>query len=135
MRLESATFEKDGKTISFQKVHLTREGEGLEGAVPEFQITEAVESHQQKTRAAKKRSKAAAKVKENVDPNKAKALKAWRLAEAKKQGVPAFRVMTDATLEAIVAAEPGSDGELLEVHGMGARSVEKYGKAILAALR
>jgi len=64
-----------------------------------------------------------------------KALKAWRLGEARRLGVPAFRVLTDRVLLGIAALQPGSEEELLQVRGMGAHIMKKHGKTILAVLR
>jgi superfamily II DNA helicase RecQ len=58
-------------------------------------------------------------------------LKAWRTAEAKKLGVPAFVVLHDRTLTALAAASPKNTRELLEVDGMGPAKTDKFGEAIL----
>ncbi|MGJ5820110.1 DNA topoisomerase 3 [Paludibaculum fermentans] len=58
------------------------------------------------------------------------ALKAWRLGEAKKKGLPAFRILTDRTLQTIAAKRPQTTRELLEVPGMSLRLVEQYGAPI-----
>ena len=63
-----------------------------------------------------------------------KALKTWRLAEAKRQGVPAFRVLTDRTLRAIAEECPETTNALLAIPGMGLRGVEKYGASIFRVL-
>jgi ATP-dependent DNA helicase RecQ len=63
-----------------------------------------------------------------------KALKAWRLEEARRQGLPAFRVLTDQTLRAIATERPRTTNALLAIHGMGLRGVEKYGAAIFRVL-
>ena len=135
VRLEDTSFEKDGKTIGFRKVHLTPDADRLEGGDPEFTVTEVAEAE---ARPGKRFKKAAKKKpvrpKNGASEGREKSLKAWRLTEAKKQGVPAFRVLTDATLRAIAEDEPGNASELLEVKGMGPRGVEKYGAAILRAL-
>ena len=55
---------------------------------------------------------------------------AWRLAEAKLKGVPAFRILTDRALQAIAEKQPLSTRELLEVPGVGLTIVEKYGAQI-----
>jgi len=60
-----------------------------------------------------------------------KALKAWRLAEARRQGVPAFRILTDRTLGALASARPANEAELLAVAGLGPRLVARYGTALL----
>ena len=71
---------------------------------------------------------------EMTDP-RVMALKKWRLAEAKQQGVPAFRVFSDKVLVAIVDAEPSDQDELLSVPGIGPRMAARYGPAILKLLR
>jgi DNA topoisomerase-3 len=60
------------------------------------------------------------------------ALRAWRMAEAKKRRVPAFRILTNRALQEIAAARPRSADELIGVAGVGPSAVEKYGRAILA---
>jgi superfamily II DNA helicase RecQ len=50
--------------------------------------------------------------------------------EAKRRAVPAFRILSDATLEAIAEARPATAAELLAVPGIGLKSVEDYGAAI-----
>ena len=63
------------------------------------------------------------------------ALRAWRAAEAKERGVPAFVVFADATLMEIALQRPRDEGALLEVKGLGPRKLETYGAAILALVR
>ena len=60
------------------------------------------------------------------------ALKAWRLGEARRRRIPAFRIMPNRTLDAIAEARPQSEAELLAVHGMGPTLVKKYGEKLLA---
>ncbi|MGH2466752.1 MAG: ATP-dependent helicase, partial [Candidatus Limnocylindrales bacterium] len=67
------------------------------------------------------------------DPTLA-ALKAWRLEQAKADGVAAFIVAHDATLTAIAEARPDSIAQLRRVRGMGPAKLERYGAAILAVL-
>jgi DNA topoisomerase-3 len=61
-------------------------------------------------------------------------LRAWRLAEAKRRGVPAFRILTDRALQTIAAERPQSAAELLAVPGVGIKIVEKYGARIFDIL-
>ena len=58
------------------------------------------------------------------------ALRAWRRTEAKRKGVPAFRILTDRALQAIASTQPQTTRELLELPGVGLRIVEKYGAQI-----
>jgi DNA topoisomerase III len=90
-----------------------------------------------RSRAARKRTakrvaaKKHAKEEAGTGPARMGALRAWRLAEAKKRGVPAFRILTDKSLEAIAVDEPQTLDELLELPGIGPRLVQKYGTEIL----
>jgi DNA topoisomerase-3 len=62
-------------------------------------------------------------------------LKAWRLAKARLEGVPAFRILTDAVLLALAESQPQTTRDLLDVRGLGPRLVERYGAELLAELR
>jgi ATP-dependent DNA helicase RecQ len=61
-------------------------------------------------------------------------LREWRRTTAKEQGVPAFVVLHDTTLEEICRVRPSSTADLLSITGIGERKAEVYGKGILAAL-
>jgi DNA topoisomerase-3 len=61
-------------------------------------------------------------------------LKAWRMARSRIEGVPAFRILTDAVLTALVAARPRTEAELLQIPGIGPRLAQKYGADLLAEL-
>ncbi|MFI1969630.1 DNA helicase RecQ [Streptomyces cinnamoneus] len=62
------------------------------------------------------------------------ALRAWRAATAKEQGVPAYVIFHDATLREIATALPGDLGALSGVSGVGENKLAKYGEGILAVL-
>jgi superfamily II DNA helicase RecQ len=62
------------------------------------------------------------------------ALRAWRTGLAKRQGVPAFRIMSDRVLLGIAQNQPRSARELLAIPGIGIASVEKYGAQIYKIL-
>jgi len=61
-------------------------------------------------------------------------LKAWRLAEAKRQALPAYVILHDATLAEIARRQPRDLDALAEVPGIGARKLERYGPALLELL-
>ena len=61
-------------------------------------------------------------------------LREWRRTTAKEQGVPAFVVLHDTTLEEICRRRPSSITDLLSITGIGERKAEVYGRGILAAL-
>jgi superfamily II DNA helicase RecQ len=54
------------------------------------------------------------------------ALRAWRLAEAKQRGVPAFRILSDQALRAMATRRPETARELLAIPGIAITTVEKY---------
>jgi ATP-dependent DNA helicase RecQ len=59
------------------------------------------------------------------------ALEGWRSATAHAMGLPAYRVLTDATLTAIASTRPQSRPELAKVPGVGPRLLEKFGADLL----
>jgi ATP-dependent DNA helicase RecQ len=62
------------------------------------------------------------------------ALRAWRSAEAKQQGVPAYVIFHDATLREIAAGKPTTLEHLGTMSGVGENKLAKYGEAILEVL-
>lgn len=62
------------------------------------------------------------------------ALRAWRAATAKEQGVPAYVIFHDATLRQIATLSPGTLAELGTVSGVGENKLAKYGQQILDTL-
>ena len=70
----------------------------------------------------------------DVDPELREYLREWRRAAAKQQGVPAFVVMHDTTLEELCRICPRSRAEILSISGIGKRKAELYGDEILNAL-
>ena len=61
-------------------------------------------------------------------------LKAWRLEQARTQGVPAYVVFNDKTLEALAALRPTTGESLLEVPGIGPAKLDAYGDELLDLL-
>jgi len=61
-------------------------------------------------------------------------LREWRRATAKEQGVPAYVVLHDTSLDEICRRRPSSTGELLSITGIGERKASMFGQGILSAL-
>jgi ATP-dependent DNA helicase RecQ len=61
-------------------------------------------------------------------------LREWRRSTAKRQGVPAYIVMHDTSLEELCRVRPRSVAQLRSVTGFGERKIEAYGEQILSAL-
>jgi DNA topoisomerase-3 len=144
---EDAVFEKDGKQIPYRTVSLTPAGRGTDETTPvEFVMKDAARpalnrKSSKKARKSKGSSTAASRSK-SEKPEKAaamtgpeqnrieQALRAWRLSEAKRRRVPAFRIFGDRALLSIATTAPSNEAELLAVQGIGAGIVKKYGTHI-----
>jgi ATP-dependent DNA helicase RecQ len=61
-------------------------------------------------------------------------LREWRRVVAQRNGVPAFMILHDTSLEDLVRKKPTNLRELLHVSGIGERKAEIYGAEIFAAL-
>jgi DNA helicase II / ATP-dependent DNA helicase PcrA len=59
-------------------------------------------------------------------------LRAWRKQQADFDAVPAYVVFSNATLDALAAAAPGSVAELAGIPGIGPVKREKYGNEVVA---
>jgi ATP-dependent DNA helicase RecQ len=61
-------------------------------------------------------------------------LREWRRTTAKEQGVPAYVVLHDSSLEEICRMRPQSCSELLQISGIGERKAAAFGQEILDAM-
>jgi DNA helicase II / ATP-dependent DNA helicase PcrA len=59
-------------------------------------------------------------------------LKAWRSSTAKQRQVPPYVVFTDATLTAIAERRPADAAALVQIPGIGAGKLDRYGPEVLA---
>jgi DNA topoisomerase-3 len=150
-RLSDATFEKDGKKIPYRTVRLTETGLAADATTPiDFVMKDGVAAtaprkRKKKTAAREKPTPRTGKVAAAEMPKRKRvparedsrveeALRAWRLKEARKRGVPAFRIFTDKALRAIAEQRPATAAELLAIPGIGISSMEKYGQQIYRIL-
>jgi superfamily II DNA helicase RecQ len=138
VRLIDAVFEKDGKTIPYRKASLASAADALDGTAPmallmKMEVTAvAVRCGKRKKKstrgalarpgairkAAVQKASGARQPQAASDSRVEAVLRNWRLAEAKRRGVPAFRVFGDQA-KATVAKRPGSAAELLAIPGIG----------------
>jgi DNA topoisomerase-3 len=135
VEVAETSFEKDGRPIGYRKAWLSSFGRE-DGAASAVLVPEEIQSEPRLRKGRKRRVKAPATPK-SAPGNIAQAvtaLKAWRLAEARQRKLPAFRILTDKTLQAIVAKLPATNSELLAVHGIGPGIAAKYGAEILRIL-
>ena len=80
------------------------------------------------------RSGARERVVAHGDPVDEQALRTWRSERSRRDNVPAFIVLHDATLGAIAAARPSTLVALRRIEGIGPAKLEMYGDEILAVL-
>ncbi len=66
------------------------------------------------------------------DPELIDRIKAWRLEISRGQKVPAYVVLTDASLEELARRRPRNESELLAIKGIGPAKLEAYGDDLLA---
>ena len=138
VRLDDAVFEKDGKQIPYRKASLTPDGEALEEIVAGDLLMKDAALTVTKPRKGRKKKVAAPPAKRKQSPKPAgatgspieDALRRWRLSEAKRRGVPAFRIFSDQVLKAVADKRPSTAAELLAIPGLGINTVEKYGAQI-----
>ena len=148
------SFEKDGREIQYKRIGLTPEGRDLKESPARFVALEKSAPRppaKKRKSAPKKQDDRPAPPRRVRGPRQAAfddvppaqdvsevlvaALRAWRRSEARKFGVPAFRVFPDRTLLALAEQQPANESELLAVKGVGPALVRKYGEKILAIVR
>jgi DNA topoisomerase-3 len=146
VRLEDDSFVKDGAPVHFQRVRLAGSGPRIarEGAT---RFTIAGESARVRRRGKAGKGGDSKRSARKVHPKPARAraasrapdaskglfeaLRSWRLAEAKRAGVPAFRVLNDRTLLGVATEAPLDEAALLRVAGIGPGLARRYGAALL----
>lgn len=69
-----------------------------------------------------------------VDPELREYLRQWRRETARKQGISAFIVMYDTSLEELCRKKPSTLAEIHSISGFGERKTELYGQEILEVL-
>ncbi|MFL6258111.1 MAG: DNA topoisomerase 3 [Thermoanaerobaculia bacterium] len=148
LRIAEDNFEKEGRTIHFQRAMLTPEGyRGDGGSIARVEMSDELPRTRKKRerpdkgepRAVRKKiaaglmrdSLAPGGLPESVAAEVVEALKVWRRAEAVRRRVPAFRILTDRAVAALAATRPRTESDLLNVPGIGPTIVQKYGRDIL----
>ena len=124
--IEEDSFEKDGRTIAFRRVHLV--GGARKAPLPRAPLAAAPRKRKKRERSARRSEAHPA----GPPAKLLEALREWRVAEARRKGVPAFRVLTDRALLGVAGEQPRNEAALLRLPGFGRTIVAKYGKVILA---
>ena len=97
--------------------------------------TENVALHNESAGRHKERRPTLEQVPEGIDLTLFVELKKVRLEIAKTEGVPAFAVFNDRTLQEMAARKPQSTEELSACHGVGASKLTRYGERFLSAIK
>jgi DNA helicase II / ATP-dependent DNA helicase PcrA len=84
-----------------------------------------------KTSTSRRGQNAGGAARPNADDPLFRRLRDWRLAVSRDQGVPAYVVFSDATLQAIADTRPATRAQLASVPGVGAVKLDRYGAAVL----
>jgi superfamily II DNA helicase RecQ len=137
--LNEAVFEKEGKQIPYRTVRLTPQGRDVEEDTAFDFLMKDATLDDPGARPRKRKGKAAVVINGAAEAPAADArlegvLRNWRLQEAKKRGVPAFRIFSDQVLRAMAIQKPQSDAELLAISGVGLATVQKYGAQLYRML-
>jgi len=82
----------------------------------------------------RKKKRTTAPTPESHQPELADRVREWRRTVAKTNGVPAYVILHDSTLDEICRRVPRTVEELLEIPGIGKRKAETYGREILSLL-
>ena len=69
------------------------------------------------------------------DDSLKEALKAYRLEKSREEGMKAYYVFKDETIDEIVAKRPATIEALFDIKGLGEKKIEKYGKDILEIIK
>jgi DNA topoisomerase-3 len=133
VRLEDDSFVKEGAVIAFQRVRATStSGDAAVDRDWAFRMPATSQRPAKKPKAKRPRSPRV-----TTDESPAhhaalfEALRAWRVAEARKVGLPAFRILNDRTLLGVATHAPADEGALLQVSGVGPSVIRRYGPALL----
>ena len=89
---------------------------------------------QESRRGRRRRAQPAADLRSEPDSGLLTALRALRTNLARREGVPAYIIFSNATLADMAARVPRTRSQLLEVSGIGAVKAERYGDLFLEAI-
>ncbi|MCP4502942.1 MAG: hypothetical protein GY822_23645, partial [Deltaproteobacteria bacterium] len=62
-------------------------------------------------------------------------LRAFRKEECRRRQIPAYRVLSNRTLEQLVQTRPQDIDELTQIHGVGPKMIAQYGKRFLELVK
>jgi DNA topoisomerase III len=133
IELKEETFKAEGREIPYRRAIFIQAPEQFELKVRETPGRTPTKT-KRKSKAPKPTPKQSKIATDPAEDKALKALKKWRLEQAKKEGVPAFRILSDKVLSEIASDHPTQTEHLLEIPGLGPRLVTRYGQPILKVL-
>lgn len=133
--MEDASFEKEGRTLTYRRVSLTRDGESVDAQqFSSLRIRDSAPAAGSKARKPRSAKTGGTSMPEAALPPESSALeqklRAWRSQEAKKQGFAAFCVFSDRTMRSIAMERPATVEDLAMVDGIGPAKIARYGQEI-----
>lgn len=132
------SFEKNGELIRYRKAALHPQARiqnfdmsaiQISGNAPKKRLSKKKERVAKSSKLRKKRDVGVL----NGSPDFER-IRAWRLSQARRLGIPAFRILTDRVLETICEVRPANKTQLRAISGVGQKAVEQYGDEIVALL-
>ncbi|MGV3619721.1 MAG: HRDC domain-containing protein, partial [Archangium sp.] len=137
LRQTDDVFEKDGKRIPFTRLHVIGSPDPSRAMLaPKSQPTpERTFERKTRHRKAPRERSGVELPSSGASAGLVERLRAWRLSEAKRRRVPAFRVLTNRALVAVAEARPSSATELRNVEGLGPKVIKDSGAQLLALCR
>ena len=139
--ISQTSFQKDGQSISYRKVTLGKNSKNIQiGHLSTLEVSfKETALNRTKTSSTLLRKKVKTKkFPEQLPPASTflvESLKSWRLSEAKKKGIPAFRILSDRVLLSICTEIPRDETRLQNIKGIGPKLIRLYGKDILKVIQ
>ena len=141
-RLELEGAETDRAKLVLMQERLQQQLSEIEGLLnlhreleaPESPISQNRSTHSPSANLEKNLGKSASLWAEApADPRTIKILREWR--RKKAQGIPAYRIFSNRTMEALAIEKPSTREGLLEIHGIGPTKLEEFGDELLLLLK
>ncbi|MBL8938150.1 MAG: DNA topoisomerase 3 [Archangium sp.] len=136
LRIDDAVFEKDGQSIPYQRLYVVGDADPKRALLTPK--SRPAPEHRGRAPRKSRRSRRASRTPAVELPSTGEnaglveTLRAWRLSEAKRRRVPAFRVLTNRALVAVAEARPTSQQALLKVKGLGPKVLQQSGAQLIA---
>ena len=134
------SFEKDGRNITYRSIFIKKSIDTITAqelsslqisSIPRTDVARNKRKKIDRKDASKRRSFNVRPVPNSTAGKIIEPLKAWRLTQARKKNIPAFRILTDKALYAICEQQPRSITELLEISSINRKAIVQYGDDII----